>query len=57
MSIQEIIESQGWTDETMVELLFSYIENQGSMDALRDFLAARAYEENSEADDLFAEGY
>jgi hypothetical protein len=46
MGIEEIIENQGWTDETMVVLLFSYIENQGSMDALRDFLEARAYEEN-----------
>lgn len=47
-SIEEIIEEQGWNDHTVMELLFQYIENQGSMDALQDFLAHQAAEENEE---------
>lgn len=46
-SIEEIIEAQGWDDATVNELLFRYIENQGSMDVLRDFLEQTADEENS----------
>jgi hypothetical protein len=49
MSIEEIIEQQGWTEETVNLLLFRYIENQGSMDALRDFLEQAAEEENAES--------
>lgn len=47
-SIEEIITAQGWNDATVNDLLFRYIENQGSMDALRDFLEQTASEENSE---------
>ncbi len=46
-SIEEIIEAQGWDDATVNDLLFQYVENQGSMDALRDFLERAAGEENS----------
>jgi hypothetical protein len=47
LSIEEIIEAQGWNEASVNDLLFSYIENQGSMDALRDFLEKAAGEENS----------
>lgn len=50
MSIDEIIEKQGWNESTVNDLLFRYIENQGSMDALSDFLERAAQEENEESD-------
>jgi len=46
-TIEEIIEAQSWNDATVNDLLFQYIEQQGSMDALRDFLERVASEENS----------
>lgn len=49
MSIDEIIEKQGWNESTVNDLLFRYIENQGSMDALSDFLERAAQEENEES--------
>ena len=45
-SIDQIVEEQGWDDTSLKDLLFQYIENQGSMDALRDFLENAATEEN-----------
>lgn len=47
--IDEIIEAQGWNDSTLIELLFSfcYDEGEGSLDALRTFLAERAAKENA----------
>lgn len=48
MDIDEIIEQQGWDDNSVKELLFRYVGQQGSMDALRDFLAQVAEEENYE---------
>lgn len=49
MSIDEIIENQGWNESTVNDLLFRYIENHGSMDALADFLERVAQEENGES--------
>lgn len=51
MSIDDIIEYQGWDDGAVRDLLFQYIEDQGSMSALRDFLAETAREENAEIPD------
>lgn len=48
MDIEEIIEHQGWTKETVLDLVMEYIGNQGSNDALRDFLAQAAENENYE---------
>lgn len=48
--IEEIITQQGWTDETVLTLLWEYIDNQGDSRALRDFLYNRAFEENSAAE-------
>lgn len=48
MNIEEIIEHQGWTTETILELVMEYVANQGSDDALRDFLAQAAENENYE---------
>jgi hypothetical protein len=48
MSIDEIIEHQGWSKETLLDLVMEYIGNQGSDDALRDFLAQIAENENYE---------
>lgn len=46
-SIDEIIEHQGWSDSTQLDLLREYITNQGDDDALRDFLRRKAEEENA----------
>src|SRR4051812_48688407 len=40
-------ERQGWDDNTALDLALRYIENQGSPDAWRDFLAEIASEENA----------
>lgn len=48
--IDEIIEKQGWNESTVKDLLFRYIENQGSMDALAEFLERAAEEENAECE-------
>jgi hypothetical protein len=48
MDIDEIIERQGWDNNSVNALLFRYIEQQQSMDGLRDFLAKAAEEENCE---------
>lgn len=48
MDIEEIIEHQGWNKETVLDLVMEYIGNQGSNDALRDFLAQAAENENYE---------
>lgn len=45
--ISDIIDEQGWDDAAICRLLFEYIDNQGSMDALRDFFAQKATEENA----------
>ncbi len=50
MSVDEIVEHQGWSTETLLHLVFEYIANQGSDDALRDFLAQAAENENYEVD-------
>ena len=47
MTIEDIIEAQGWDDESVKELLFRYIEKQDSLLALRDFLEQAAAEENA----------
>lgn len=47
--LSEISERQGWTTDSERDLLLSYIENQGSQDAFRDFLEERAAEENGSA--------
>lgn len=43
MSAGAIIEkyqgAQGWTDLTVLDLLITYVDNQGSDDALEDYLA------------------
>jgi hypothetical protein len=48
MSIDEIIEHQSWSKETLLDLVMEYIGNQGSDDALRDFLAQIAENESYE---------
>lgn len=50
MSIDEIIEHQGWSKETLLDLVMEYISNSDSDDALRDFLAQAAENENYEVD-------
>ena len=50
MDIEEIIEHQGWSKETVLELVMEYIGNSDSADALRDFLAQAAENENYEVD-------
>lgn len=50
MNIEEIIEHQGWSKETVLDLVMEYIGNQGRDDALRDFLAQMAEYENDEVD-------
>ncbi len=50
MSIDEIVAHQGWSKETLLDLVMEYIGNQGSDDALRDFLAQMAEYENDEVD-------
>lgn len=39
---QTIIDQQGWTDATLLELALEYIENQQSPEAWTDFLAQKA---------------
>lgn len=46
---REIAEKQGWTDDTLLTLLFEYIDNQQSDDVFGDFLQQRADDENTEA--------
>lgn len=50
MSIDEIVEHQGWSKETLLDLVMEYIANQASDDALRDFLAQAAEYETGEVD-------
>ena len=51
MSTQHVIDKhqdqQGWTDTTVLNLLIGYLDNQGSDDALDDYLGEVAAEENS----------
>jgi len=36
--LDEFVESQGWTQGTVLDLALTYIENQGSPEAWRDYL-------------------
>ncbi len=47
MDADDIIEAQGWSDAELVLLYRAYIDNQASPEALADFLADRADEENA----------
>lgn len=55
MSAQQIIdryqEAEGWTTDTVLDLLVSYIDNQDAPDALDDFLADAAYDGAPSDDD------
>jgi hypothetical protein len=50
-SISAIIEAQGWSDTTVMNLLFNYIENQGDNAALAEFFEQMAEDENEEDDE------
>jgi hypothetical protein len=51
MSTRHVIDKyqgrQGWSDATVLDLLIGYLDNQGSDDALYDYLREVAAEENS----------
>jgi len=38
-------EEQGWTDETLLDVVLDYISNQDSNDAFQDYLSGRCAEE------------
>lgn len=42
MTLSDIIEEKGWDDETVVQLLFEFIAEQGLMTELEVFLEKRA---------------
>ncbi len=44
---QDIIDSQGWSNETLVRLYEQFIINQNSEDAFIEFLDRHTDEENS----------
>lgn len=48
--INEIAEKQGWTTETIYDLLLTFVNDNGLTDKLVEFLQARADEENSESE-------
>ena len=45
--IDQFQSQQGWTDDTVLDLLVQYIDNQGSGEALYDMLLQIAEEENA----------
>lgn len=47
-SIEGIIEAQGWSDESVRDLLFRFIDNNHGLSDLRDFLRRVAEQENQE---------
>lgn len=48
LMIEDIIEAQGWSKTTQLELLFEFIHANGHADALADFLKEKAAAENGE---------
>jgi hypothetical protein len=46
--LDEVQESQGWTDATLLGLLIQYLDNQASPDSLRDFLGVACASEDEE---------
>ena len=40
--IEELIEHQGWSYHTLILLLFRFIEQEGIMDSLLEFLESKA---------------
>jgi hypothetical protein len=49
-AIQKIIDEQGWNDESVLELLWSYVEAQGADEAVLDHFIRAQLEEDSAAD-------
>jgi hypothetical protein len=39
---REIQTREGWTDETLLDVVLDYIENQNSSEAFKDYLEDRA---------------
>lgn len=56
-TIEKFQQQQGWTDNTILSLLIDFIDNQDSPEALRDFLAATAENENTQAETHLAVGH
>lgn len=48
MSIDEIIEKQGWTDETVLMLVWQYLEQTSQINHFEIWLERLAREENEE---------
>lgn len=46
--IERIISEQGWNDETVLILLWGYVNNQQSPDAVLDYFLACQEEENED---------
>ena len=47
--IDETIAAQGWTDASVLTLVWRYLEITGQIDAFAEFLAREAEEENAES--------
>ena len=43
-TIDDIVASQGWTDATILDLLWEYVHNQGATEAVREHFLQAAEE-------------
>jgi hypothetical protein len=48
MDFDEIVEAQGWNDQSIILILREFISKAGLQDALNAFAAEKAAEENGE---------
>ena len=39
--VRDAVASEGWNDQTLIELLLTYIENQDNNDTFADFIEER----------------